>query len=90
MDSIGALGSTGHYAYLPIPERARLVPTSEGALEATVVHSAYLGTAMLHKLSLPGGGTFLLRQSDPTETAPETGSRVGLSLPAEALRVLDR
>ena len=72
------------------PERARLVPAGEGALEATVVHSAYLGTAMLHKLDLPGGGTFLLRQSDPTEAAPETGSRVGLALPAEALRVLDR
>ena len=70
------------------PERARLVAAGAGALEATLVHSAYLGTATLHKLQLAGGGDFLIRQSDPTPTAPEKGSRVGIALPADALQVL--
>ncbi|MFD1329157.1 ABC transporter ATP-binding protein [Mycoplana ramosa] len=70
------------------PERARLVPAGQGALEATVIHSAYLGTAMLHKLGLPDGSTFLLRQTESSESPPETGSAVGLALPVEALRVL--
>ena len=72
------------------PERAQLVPAGQGALDATVVHSAYLGTAMLHKLSLPDGGTFLLRQSETDGFKGGSGETVGLALPAEALRVLDR
>ncbi|MBP9049344.1 MAG: ABC transporter ATP-binding protein [Tabrizicola sp.] len=70
------------------PERARLVPAGAGELDATLVHSAYLGTATLHKLQLAGGGDFLVRLSDPAQTAPEKGSRVGISLPADALQVL--
>ncbi|CAN7544563.1 ABC transporter ATP-binding protein [Rhizobium sp. LjRoot254] len=72
------------------PERARLVPAGEGALEATIVHSAYLGTAMLHKLGLPDGSTFLLRQLESSGFACGNGERVGLALPAEALRVLEQ
>ncbi|WP_374370029.1 ABC transporter ATP-binding protein [Tabrizicola sp.] len=70
------------------PERARLVAAGTGELEATLIHSAFLGTATLHKLQLAGGGDFLIRQSDPTEAAPEKGSRVGVALPADALQVL--
>ncbi|MCW0001394.1 ABC transporter ATP-binding protein [Pararhizobium sp. YC-54] len=70
------------------PERARLATVGEGTLDATVIHSAYLGTAMLHKLGLPDGSTFLLRQSESSGPPPETGSRVGLTLPGEAIRVL--
>lgn len=70
------------------PERARLAMAGEGTLDATVIHSAYLGTAMLHKLGLPDGSTFLLRQSESSGPPPETGSRVGLALPGEAIRVL--
>ena len=70
------------------PERARLVAAGAGELEATLVHSAFLGTATPHKLQLAGGGDFLIRQSDPAEAAPEKGSRVGVALPADALQVL--
>ena len=70
------------------PERARLVAAGAGELEATLVHSAFLGTATLHKLQLAGGGDFLIRLSDPTPTTPEKGSRVGIALPADALQVL--
>ncbi|CAN7264465.1 ABC transporter ATP-binding protein [Rhizobium sp. LjRoot30] len=72
------------------PERARLVPAGAGALEATIIHSAYLGTAMLHKLGLPDGSTFLLRQSDASDFRGSHGERVGLALPQDALRVLEQ
>jgi spermidine/putrescine transport system ATP-binding protein len=72
------------------PERARLVSAGQGVLDATIVHSAYLGTAMLHKLSLPDGGTFLLRQSEAPNSPEGAGEKVGLALPAEALRVLEQ
>jgi spermidine/putrescine transport system ATP-binding protein len=70
------------------PERARLVAAGTGVMDATLVHSAYLGTATLHKLQLAGGGDFLIRQSDPVQAAPEKGSRVGIALPTDALQVL--
>ena len=70
------------------PERARLVASGQGELEATLVHSAYLGTATLHKLRLSGGGDFLIRQSDPVQLEPAKGSRVGISIPVDALQVL--
>jgi spermidine/putrescine transport system ATP-binding protein len=70
------------------PERARLVAAGTGEMDATLVHSVYLGTATLYKLQLAGGGDFLIRQSDPAEAAPEKGSRVGIALPADALQVL--
>jgi spermidine/putrescine transport system ATP-binding protein len=70
------------------PERARLVATGAGQLQARVVHTAYLGTALVHKLLLADGGTFLLRQSDLDGPRPPVGSEVGLALPADSLRVL--
>lgn len=70
------------------PERARIVALDAGHLQAHVVHTAYLGTALVHKLALPDGTTFLLRQSDLDGTQPPIGSTVGLSLPADSLRVL--
>jgi spermidine/putrescine transport system ATP-binding protein len=70
------------------PERARLVASGQGELEATLVHSAYLGTATLHKLQLSGGGDFLIRQTDPVQPEPAKGSRVGISIPVDALQVL--
>ena len=85
-----AHGKTGRVTVAIRPERARLVSAGQGALQATVIHSAYLGTAVLYKLGLPGGGTFLLRQSESSDPAPEIGSRVGLALPGEALRVLEQ
>jgi spermidine/putrescine transport system ATP-binding protein len=70
------------------PERARMVAPGEGVIDATLVHSAFLGTAMLHKLELPDGGSFLIREADLSAPLPERGGRVGLALPAEALRVM--
>ncbi len=85
-----AHGRAGKVTVAIRPERARLVPAGAGAIDATVVHSAYLGSAMLHKLSLPDGGSFLLRQPDASGLPGGNGATVGLALPAEALRVLDR
>jgi spermidine/putrescine transport system ATP-binding protein len=70
------------------PERARIVTAGVGHLQAQLVHTAYLGTALLHKLTLADGGTFLLRQSDLDGPPPAMGSIVGVNLPAENLRVL--
>ncbi|WP_151719041.1 ABC transporter ATP-binding protein [Gemmobacter serpentinus] len=85
-----AHGKAGAVTLAIRPERARLTAPGAGTLDATLIHSAYLGTALLHKLELPGGGTFLLRQSEVAQTPLESGSRVGLALPADALRVLDQ
>lgn len=70
------------------PERARIVAGGDGHLQARLVHTAYLGTALLHKLLLADGGDFLLRQSDLTGAPPAIGSMVGVTLPAENLQVL--
>lgn len=70
------------------PERARIVAGGGGDLQARVVHTAYLGTALLHKLLLPDGGDFLVRQSDLTDPPPAIGSLVGVTLPANHLQVL--
>lgn len=70
------------------PERARILAPEAGQLQAQVIHTAYLGTALVHKLALADGGTFLLRQSDLDGPQPAIGSQVGLGLPVEALRVL--
>ena len=70
------------------PERARLVTAGSGQLQAQLLHTAYLGTSLLHKLRLADGGTFLIRQSDPQDSPPVIGSAVGLGLPSESLRVL--
>ena len=84
-------GKTGEVTVAIRPERARLVPAGDGALDVTLVHSAYLGTAMLHKLSLPDGSTFLLREpEDKMSSLAGNGRTVGLALPTEALRVLER
>ena len=84
-------GSPGQVTVAIRPERARLVPAGEGVLDVTLVHSAYLGTAMLHKLSLPDGGTFLLREpEDKMSSLVANGQMVGLALPVEALRVLEQ
>ena len=84
----GSTQSPGRVTLAIRPERARLVPAGAGELEATLVHSAFLGTATLHKLQLMGGGDFLVRLTDPTQAAPEKGSRVGIALPVDALQVL--
>jgi spermidine/putrescine transport system ATP-binding protein len=70
------------------PERARLATADAGHLQAQLVHTAYLGTALLHKLTLANGDTFLLRQSDLDGSPPAMGSSVGIDLPADSLRVL--
>jgi spermidine/putrescine transport system ATP-binding protein len=70
------------------PERAQLVAAGSGALQTRLMHTAYLGTAPLHKLLLTDGSTFLLRQSDRSKHTPETGGMVGLDLPKDAQRVL--
>jgi spermidine/putrescine transport system ATP-binding protein len=70
------------------PERARIAAAGAGHLQARVMHTAYLGTALLHKLALADGGTFLLRQSNLDASPLAMGSSVGVSLPAENLRVL--
>ncbi|MCV2867676.1 ABC transporter ATP-binding protein [Defluviimonas sp. WL0002] len=70
------------------PERARIVALDASHLQARVVHTAYLGTALVHKLALADGSTFLLRQSDLDGAQPSLGSQIGLSLPADSLRVL--
>ncbi len=89
----GAVLSVPHQAQGKVtlairPERARIVAAGAGHLQAQLVHTAYLGTALLHKLTLTGGGSFLLRQSDLDGNPPAMGSTVGLSLPADSLRVL--
>ena len=70
------------------PERAQMVAPGKGVMDATLVHSAYLGTATLHKLQLAGGGDFLIRQSGPVQAVPEKGSHVGIAIPTDALQVL--
>jgi spermidine/putrescine transport system ATP-binding protein len=70
------------------PERARLVASGQGELEATLVHSAYLGTATLHKLRLSGGGDFLIRQSDPLQPNPRRAAASASPCPVDALQVL--
>ena len=70
------------------PERAALAPAGRGTLDADVTHSAYLGTAMLHQLRLADGTRFLLRDTAVTGPPPSIGARIGLKLPADAIRVL--
>jgi spermidine/putrescine transport system ATP-binding protein len=70
------------------PERAALAPAGQGALDADITHSAYLGTAMLLQLRLADGTRFLIRDHTATGTPPVPGARIGLTLPADAIRVL--
>ncbi len=81
-------GAKGKVTLAIRPERARIVTAGSGELQAQLVHTAYLGTALLHKLILADGSTFLLRQSDMDRRPPATGSTVGLSLPSDSLQVL--
>ncbi|WP_448955809.1 ABC transporter ATP-binding protein [Labrys neptuniae] len=69
------------------PERAGLALVGEGDLDAEIVHSAYLGTAIVHQLRLADGQHFLLRDNQPTAAPPSAGTRVGLTLPQPAIRV---
>ncbi|MGE0240972.1 MAG: ABC transporter ATP-binding protein [Parvibaculaceae bacterium] len=69
------------------PERAALATAGRGTLDADVTHSAYLGTAMLHQLRLADGTRFLIRDNAATGTPPAPGARIGLTLPADAIRV---
>ena len=69
------------------PERAGLTAAGAGTLDADVVHSAYMGTAILHQLRLADGTHFLMRDTKATLAPPAPGTRVGVMLPADALRV---
>ena len=69
------------------PERAGLAAAGAGTLDAEMVHSAYLGAAVLHQLRLADGTHFLLRDNQPTAIPPAPGTRVGLTLPPETLQV---
>ena len=69
------------------PERAGLTVVGAGTLDADVVHSAYLGTAVLHQLRLADGTHFLMRDTKATVAPPAPGTRVGVLLPAGSLRV---
>ena len=80
----------GHVSLAIRPERVTLVAPGSGQFDATVRHSAYMGTAVLHKLELADGSGLLVRQSETSVSAPETGSLVGIHLPSDALRVLER
>lgn len=72
------------------PERVTLVSPGSGQFDATLLHSAYMGTAMLHKLELVDGSGLLVRQSETSTAPPEAGSLVGVHIPSDALRVLER
>lgn len=69
------------------PEHAEWAAPGTGTLEAEVVHSAYLGTAVMHQLRLADGSHFLMRDGRAAALPPEPGSRVGIHLPANALQV---
>ncbi len=84
----GPAAAPGRVTLAVRPERAKIVPAGSGVIDATLVHSAFLGTAMLHKLTLPDGASFLIREADLSAPMPERGGTVGLSLPVEALLVL--
>ncbi|MFO1174768.1 MAG: ABC transporter ATP-binding protein [Paracoccaceae bacterium] len=86
--SCGASHASGTAVTVAIrPEHATLAAPGTGALDAEVVHSAYLGTAILHQLRLADGSHFLMRDSRSTEAPPNPGTRVGIHLPAQALQV---
>ncbi len=84
----GPAATPGRVTLAIRPERARIVAAGTGVIDATLVHSAFLGTAMLHKLALPDGASFLIREADLSAPMPDRGGTVGLSLPVEALQVL--
>jgi spermidine/putrescine transport system ATP-binding protein len=69
------------------PERAALTAVGQGTLDAELLHTAYLGTAVLHQLRLADGSRFLMRDNTATSTPLEPGARIGLTLPADAIRV---
>lgn len=65
------------------PERANLRRDGSGAVPAEVVHSAYLGTAVLHQLRLPDGARVLIRETTGEgRTPPAPGTPVSFDLPA--------
>ena len=69
------------------PERASLTSQGNGTLDAELIHSAYLGTAVVHQLKLDDGSHFLIRDTQATRRPPEPGSRIGLVLPSDAIQV---
>jgi spermidine/putrescine transport system ATP-binding protein len=69
------------------PERASLTTQGSGTLDAELIHSAYLGTAVVHQLKLDDGSHFLIRDTQATQRPPEPGSRIGLVLPTDAIQV---
>ena len=56
------------------PERVAMAAAGQGTLDAELLHSAYLGTAILHQLRLADGSRFLMRDNAATGTPPNRAS----------------
>ncbi len=73
------------------PERIFLLRDASGAVAADLVHSAYLGTAVLHQLRLADGAHVLIRETAGDGVKPPpTGARLSLNLPPSAIQVFAR
>ncbi len=73
------------------PERTGLLRDASGAVSAELVHSAYLGTAVLHQLRLADGTHVLIRETTGEGMKPPPpGARLSLNLPTSAIQVFSR
>ncbi|HEY0418870.1 MAG TPA: ABC transporter ATP-binding protein [Acetobacteraceae bacterium] len=72
------------------PERAALVAPGAGQLAGRVEQVVYLGTDTAYHLALDGGLRLVVREQNRAGATPRArpGEAVGVSVPAEALRVL--
>ena len=74
------------------PERARIVKETdtEANFAGIVDHFAYMGTAHVYQIRLLEGTKFLLRETTANGAGQfaQVGSRVGIKVAPEAIRVL--
>ena len=74
------------------PERARIVKETdtEANFAGIVDHFAYMGTALVYQIRLLEGTKFLLRETTANGAGQfaQVGSRVGIKVAPEAIRVL--
>lgn len=76
------------------PERAHFNfnANKKPDLNATVVHSSYLGSSMIFQLELRNGVKFLVQKGEFSgeDRMPEIGTEIGVLLPKDALQVFVR